>query len=292
MFKNIKAPEFPNDLQWFNSKPLMIAELKGRAVLIDFWTYSCVNCLRTLPHLRHWHELYSDKGLVIIGVHAPEFEFEKNPSNVRRALKEFDIKYPVVLDSDYLIWSLYSNNAWPRKFLINKEGRIIYDHSGEGDYEETEQAIQNSLLEINREVGLPEIQKTAGAENNGVCYPATSEIYLGSLRGRPGKIWNYGGDWKIHSEFIEHQNKGGDLKDFISLHFESFEVNLVMGTKDSQPAELKLELDGQPFGNIKIMDYKMYNLLKFNDFRRGQLKIYCNSDQLRAYAFTFKGCKE
>lgn len=297
MFKNIKAPEFPTELQWFNSKPLTIAELKGKAVLIDFWTYSCVNCLRTLPHLKRWAEFYRDKGLVIIGVHAPEFEFEKNPSNVKRALEEFDIKYPVVLDSDYFIWSLYSNNAWPRKFLINKEGRIIYDHSGEGDYEKTEAAIQRALLEINPNLEFPAIAKAgvgdgALSASRQVCYPATSEIYLGSLRGRPGKIWNYEGDWKIYPEFIEHQSKNKEFKDFILLNFESFEVNLVLGTKDNQPAELKLELDGQPAGILKITDYKMYNLLQFGDFRKGQLKIYCNSDQLRFYAFTFKGCKE
>ncbi|MBI2591455.1 MAG: redoxin domain-containing protein [Candidatus Brennerbacteria bacterium] len=290
MFKNIKAPEFPAELQWFNSGPFAMAGLKGKAVLIDFWTYSCINCLRTLPHLKRWHELYSDKGLVIIGVHAPEFEFEKNPSNVRRALKEFDIKYSVVLDSDYLIWSLYSNNAWPRKFLINKEGRIIYDHSGEGNYEETEVAIQKALLELNPDVKLPVVEKAAGA--GGVCYPATPEIYLGSLRGRFGKIWNFEGDWKIFPEFIEHQGKGKEFTDFILLNFESFEVNLVAGTKDGQPAELKLELDGQPYGSLKIQDYKMYNLFKAAEFRRGQLKISCNFDGLRAFAFTFKGCKE
>lgn len=297
MFKNIKAPEFPNNLQWFNSEPLLMARLKGKAVLIDFWTYSCVNCLRTLPHLRCWHDLYKDKGLVIIGVHAPEFEFEKNVSNVRRALKEFEIEYPVVLDSDYLIWSLYSNNAWPRKFLINKESRIVYDHSGEGNYEEIEAAIQQALLEINPKFELPVIEKAVSGggtvpAGRQVCYPATSEIYFGSLRGRAGKIWNYEGDWKIYPEFIEHQNKSRDFKDFILLNFESFEVNLVLGIKDNQPAELKLELDGRPFGGVKVSDYKMYNLLKFDDFRHGQLKIFCNSDQLRAYAFTFKGCKE
>ncbi|MEK7146865.1 MAG: redoxin family protein, partial [Patescibacteria group bacterium] len=291
----IKAPEFPVELQWFNSGPLTMAGLKGKAVLIDFWTYSCVNCLRALPYLKRWHELYAVRGLVIIGVHAPEFEFEKNSSNVKRAIKEFEIKYPVVLDSDYLIWSLYSNNAWPRKFLINKEGRIIYDHAGEGDYEETEAAIQQALLEINFNLKLPLIEKVAGT--GGICYPATPEIYLGSLRGRSGKIWNYEGDWKVYSEFIEHQNKSRDFsasggKDFILLNFESFEVNLVAGIKDGESAELKLELDGQPVDILKVQDYKMYNLLRFKDFRRGQLKIYCNSDNVRAFAFTFGGCKE
>src|SRR5258708_3755424 len=120
----MKSPEFPNDLRWFNSKPLQMKDLRGsKAVLIDFWAYSCVNCIRTLPHVKSWHEKYAALGLVIVGVHTPEFEFEKDISNVQRAVKHFEIPYPVVMDSDYQIWSLYSNNVWPRKFLINKGGQ-------------------------------------------------------------------------------------------------------------------------------------------------------------------------
>lgn len=284
----MKSPEFPRDLHWFNSKPLRMSDLSGRVVLIDFWTYSCVNCLRTLPHLKRWHELYAEKGLVIIGVHTPEFEFEKSPTNVSRALSEFGIKYPVVLDSDYLIWSLYSNSVWPRKFLINKDGRIVYDHAGEGGYGETEKEIQKALLEINSRMKLPAVAEAEGS--GGVCLPTTPETYLGSLRGRAGKVWNFEGNWRVFPEFIEHQMKTKEFKDFILLNFEAAEVNLVLGTKDDQPAEIKVEVDGQEAGNIKVNSYKMFNLFKANELRRGQIKIYSNSDNLRAYAFTFGGC--
>lgn len=287
----MKAPEFPQNLQWFNSKPLTISELRGKTVLIDFWTYSCVNCIRALPYLKEWHKKYADKGLVIVGVHTPEFEFEKDYENVQKALKELNIEYPVVLDSDYLLWNLYANQWWPRKFLVDKDGQIIYDHIGEGGYEETEKEIQTALLAIDPTLKLPAAAKAMTSESGGVCYPTTPETYLGALRGQPGSVWNYDGQWQIHREYIEHTGNSKDFEDYISLKFMAFEVNLVLGTKDGQPAEVKLELNGKEIGKIKITEYKMYNLFKSSDYTTGKLKIYSNSDNLRAYAFTFGGCK-
>lgn len=285
----MRAPEFPEKLQWFNSKPLKMTGLKGKAALIDFWTYSCVNCIRTLPHLKEWHKKYADKGLVIIGVHTPEFEFEKDSAKVQKALQDFDIKYPVVLDSDYLIWNLYSNHWWPRKFLVDKDGKIIYDHVGEGGYEETEKEIQTALLAINPELKLGETTHESGT--GGVCYPTTPETYLGALRGQPGTVWNYQGEWQIHREYIEYTRDTKDFEDFISLKFMAFEVNLVLGAKNGKPAEIKLVLDGQPLKTIKVADHKMYNLFKSDKYTRGTLKIYVKNEGLKAYAFTFGGCE-
>ena len=139
-----KAPELAAG-SWINSQPLSIADLKGKVVMVDFWTYSCINCIRTLPHMNAWQEKYADKGLIIIGIHTPEFEFEKNYANVKFAVEKYGIKYPVVQDNDYKTWRAYGNSYWPRKYLIDKEGNIRYDHIGEGGYEETEKVIQQLL---------------------------------------------------------------------------------------------------------------------------------------------------
>ena len=234
--------------------------MRGKnAVLVDFWTYSCINCIRTLPHLKKWHEEYGSTslttgkpGLVVVGVHTPEFEFEKNVENVARAVKDFGIEYPVVMDSDYQIWSLYSNNAWPRKFLINKDGQIVYDHSGEGGYRETEEAIQKALLELNPELKLPSIAEAIGsaAGSGGICFPTTPEIYLGSMRGHSEKFWNYQGTWKVFSEYIEHERKTESFEDYIVLNFEASEVNLVMEMPGERAAKVRLELNGKLLRDI------------------------------------------
>ncbi len=286
----MNAPEFPKNLKWFNSEPLTMAALRGRAVLIDFWTYSCVNCVRTLPYLKEWHERYSGKGLTIVGVHTPEFEFEKDPANVEKAIRDFGIKYPVVLDSEYLIWNSYSNHWWPRKFLINKDGKIVYDHVGEGGYQEAEHEIQKALREISSSIELPTTTKEEGS--GGICYPTTPEIYLGSERGLSGKIWNYEGNWKIYTQYIEHAAKTTDFRDFILLKYQANEINLVLGTKDGKPAKIKVERNGEPLQEITVDSHRMYNLFKTEKHESGELKIYSDSDNLQAYAFTFGGCEK
>ena len=164
------APELTGTGRWINSEPLSLSELRGRVVLIDFWTYSCINCIRTIPYLNEWHTKYADDGLVIIGVHTPEFEFEKNYDNVNAAVARYGIEYPVVQDNEYATWRAYKNNFWPRKYIVDKEGVIRYDHIGEGGYEETEHVIQ-TLLGIDGTVtsgALPDFSKIG-----------TPELYLG-----------------------------------------------------------------------------------------------------------------
>ncbi len=289
----LHAPEFPNDLRWFNlpaqagSKPLSLKDLRGKAVLLDFWTYSCVNCIRTLPHLRAWQEKYAAAGLVVIGVHTPEFEFEKDVSNVGRALKQFDIKYPVVMDSDYQIWSLYANEAWPRKILIDKDGKAAYDHAGEGNYKETEEAIQKALLEINPKLKLLAVSAEEGS--GGVCLPTTPETYLGTMRGRPGKLWRAVGEWKTHQEFIEHERTTEQFEDYLTLQFEGAEVNLVMSSTSERPAKVRVEMDGKLVRELEVKEPKMYNLLAGHKKGKGELRIFTKDQGFRAYAFTFGG---
>lgn len=141
------APEFKGIDKWLNSAPLTIEGLRGKVVLVDFWTYTCINCIRTLPHVVKWHQAYKDKGLVVVGVHTPEYAFERKTSNVQDALKRFGITFPVAQDNRYDTWDAYSNRYWPAFYLINKQGRIVYTHFGEGKYAETEAAIRRLLAE-------------------------------------------------------------------------------------------------------------------------------------------------
>jgi thiol-disulfide isomerase/thioredoxin len=141
------APEFVNITQWLNSEPLTMQGLRGKVVLVDFWTYACGNCVNTLPYVKQWYDKYKDQGLVVVGVHTPEFPFEKSTANVQAALKRFDIRYPVAQDNAYGTWSAYRNQYWPATYLIDAEGRIVYQHYGEGRYKETEAEIQKLLAQ-------------------------------------------------------------------------------------------------------------------------------------------------
>jgi thiol-disulfide isomerase/thioredoxin len=142
-----KAPEFTGIGKWLNSEPLTVAGLRGKVVLVDFWTYSCINCINTLPHVRQWYDKYRDKGLVVVGVHTPEFAFEKSTGNVQAALKRFDIRYPVAQDNAYATWNAWRNQYWPALYLVDARGNVVYKHFGEGQYAETEAAIQKALAE-------------------------------------------------------------------------------------------------------------------------------------------------
>src|SRR3989344_6720269 len=171
-----EAPELIYGGEWFNSEPLLLKELRGKVVLVDFWTYTCINCIRTLPYLNDWHSKYSASGLVIIGVHSPEFDFEKNIDNVRDAVAKYEIKYPVVQDNDFRTWRAYGNQYWPRKYIVDKEGNVRFDHISEGGYEETEKVIQDLLKEIKP---LNATSTTTQAETTDFSRIATPEIYLG-----------------------------------------------------------------------------------------------------------------
>ncbi|UZN52058.1 thioredoxin family protein [Cupriavidus cauae] len=142
-----RAPEFAGIERWLNSQPLSMEGLRGKVVLVDFWTYSCINCINTLPYIKQWHDKYKDQGLVVVGVHTPEFPFEKSTANVQAAIKRFDIRYPVAQDNRYATWSAYHNRYWPALYLVDAEGRIVYQHFGEGQYAETEAAIRNALAQ-------------------------------------------------------------------------------------------------------------------------------------------------
>jgi thiol-disulfide isomerase/thioredoxin len=141
----VPAPEFTGIEKWLNSEPLTMESLRGKVVLVDFWTYTCINCIRTLPYVTSWHQKYKDQGLVVVGVHTPEFPFERSTPNVEKALQRFGITYPVAQDNRYATWEAYRNQYWPAAYLIDKQGKVVYSHFGEGRYQETEAEIQRLL---------------------------------------------------------------------------------------------------------------------------------------------------
>lgn len=325
-FGKVRAPEFPASLTWLNSPALSLKRLNGRLILIDFWTYSCVNCLRTQPHLNDWHKKYADLGLTIIGVHTPEFDFEKIESNVARAIKDERIKYPVVLDPDYKVWNLYANRWWPRKFLIDQRGYIIYDHVGEGAYAETEMEIQSALSAIGAK-NLP-IIKPDTSLGGGVCYRTTAETYLGFVRGRFGNIEHLSpgqemafqsgqehepdlvylhGHWTITNDSLAHTRALSSATEYLILKYSAFSVNLVMRSLSAKPAILEVEFDGLPLPadmigeDVKIgkdgralcaiKEARMYRLVNAKTYHQGTLKLKTAADNLEMFAFTFGGCE-
>ncbi|MGC1105081.1 MAG: redoxin domain-containing protein [Candidatus Acidiferrales bacterium] len=184
----VHAPEF--GATWLNSPAIELRALRGRVVLVDFWDYTCANCLRTLPYMTEWHKRYGEKGLTIIGVHTPEFSFAANEKFVRAAVERFGIRYPVVLDNGYAIWHAYANRYWPAKYLIDKDGYIRFFHFGEGDYGSTEEAIQMLLRETTPSAEFPAVMAPVRDTDKpgAVCYRTTPELYLGNKRGKLGNL--------------------------------------------------------------------------------------------------------
>ncbi len=285
-----QAPELREIEGWINSPPLTIEGLKGKVILIDFWTYSCINCIRTLPYLENWYAKYKDKGFVIIGVHTPEFEFEKDKKNVERAAQQLGVKYPIALDNRYGTWNAYHNSFWPAKYLIDQEGRIRMEHFGEGDYGETENAIRNLL-------GLPPLEMASEEKPR---LPITPETYLGLARGNrytseinltpqistynyksPLPIDQVGlkGTWLVEPEFIQAASDNC----FLDLNFEAAEVYLVLAGNVKTPVEVYL--DGTLVNSFVVNEDRKYDIVR-TTYGRHSLSLKIPSG-VRAYAFTF-----
>jgi thiol-disulfide isomerase/thioredoxin len=260
----VRAPEIGR--VWLNSPPVSFRQLRGRVVLVDFWDYTCVNCIRTLPYVQTWHERYKDKGLTVIGVHTPEFTFAQYESNVERGIREFGLTYPIVVDSNREIWKAFANRYWPTKYLLDKDGYLRYGHFGEGAYAETEQAIHELLLEIDPAITLPDLTEPIREEDHAgaVCYRASGELYLGNARGRIGNeggfkedaIADYifsgspeenffyaSGRWASTAEYFEAVENGPHT---LQLKYEAAAVNLVMACPRGASAEVVVLQDGKP----------------------------------------------
>jgi thiol-disulfide isomerase/thioredoxin len=272
-----QMPSLDGAIQWLNSPPLTPAQLRGKVVLVDFWTYSCINCLRALPYVQAWAKKYADKGLVVIGVHTPEFAFEKVPDNVRRATRDLGVTYPVALDNDYKIWRAFNNQYWPAHYFIDGRGRIRHHHFGEGEYDTSEKVIQQLLAEAGRQdvpggIVDPRAQGAqASAAPGGAHSP---ETYIGYARGsnfaatpfpvkfdQPAEYrtpatltlnqWGLSGRWTIASEKSSLVRPGGK----ITFRFQARDLHLVLGPgADGRPVRFKVTLDGRAPGADHGMD--------------------------------------
>jgi thiol-disulfide isomerase/thioredoxin len=286
---------------WLNSEPLGPAELRGRVVLVNFWTLTCINWLRQEPYVRAWSQAYRDDGLVVIGVHTPEFSFEHNIDGVRQATVERAIDYPVAVDNDYELWSAFANHYWPALYFVDRDGVIRDQHFGEGRYEESERVIQ-ALLGVERE--------PVSIEGVGVEAPAdwdhlgTPETYLG--QGRGGQLasstdrlrlnqWALSGEWTIGAESIVLEQAGGS----ITFRFHARDAHLVLAPGSQEPIPFRLLVDGEAPGPSAGVDVdeagsgvlregRMYQLVREHDAVRDRtLEITFLEPGAEAYAFTF-----
>jgi thiol-disulfide isomerase/thioredoxin len=282
---------------WLNSEPLTPEGLRGHAVLVDIWTYSCINWLRTLPYVRAWHETYGDRGLVVVGVHAPEFGFEHDLGNVRRAADDLGVGYPVVIDNDFAIWRSLDNHYWPALYLVDGEGRIRFEHFGEGAYEESERAIQQ-LLGVDGDL----VRVDAGGLAEAADWDAvrSPETYVGRAGGQPhtGELalnqWSLAGEWTVDDESATLDAAGGS----IDFRFEARDLNLVLAPGDAG-TRFTVSLDGEPPGDDHGLDAgasgegaveqpRMYQLIRQRGpIRPRTFQITFLDPGVRAYVFTF-----
>ena len=310
----VHLPSLDGATTWLNSEPLGPAELRGHVVLVNFWTWTCINWLRQEPYVRAWSRAYRDDGLIVVGVHTPEFSFEHDIDGVRRATEERAIDYPVAVDNDYAIWDAFANRYWPALYFADRDGIVRDEHFGEGRYEKLERVLQK-LLGVDREL--------ASVEARGVEAEAdwehleTAETYLGYWRGTglvsservvpderhafrlppslPLNHWALAGEWTIGPERITLEEAGGT----IALRFHARDGHLVLSPGTSGPIPFRVRVDGRPpgpsagvdvdeDGNGLLRDGRMYQLVRQHDAVRDRtLEITFSEPGAEAYAFTF-----
>jgi thiol-disulfide isomerase/thioredoxin len=299
-----RAPELHGTQRWFNTsggRPLTLRSLRRRVVLLDFWTYSCINCIRTLPALRAWDGRYRHDGLTIIGLHAPEFPFERDAGNVERAIARNGLRYAVAQDNDFTNWSAYGNQYWPAKYLIDARGRVRYVHFGEGGYDKTERAIRTLLAEaghgrlgqmaaarIERPEGVQTPESYLGSERaerflNGAIEPGTHDYRLpgSGLAALPPSHLAYHGRWRIDASHATAAGRGAR----IYLHFSASRAFLVLGARGG-PHTVRVELDGRPRGTVTVRGNRLYELVRLRRPGDHQLTLTL-APGTEAYAFTF-----
>jgi thiol-disulfide isomerase/thioredoxin len=298
------APDFAGLTNWINSPPLTLESLRGKVVLVDFWTYSCINCIRTLPYVEKWYQAYASRGLVIIGINTPEFAFEHVPANVAAAVKHDGIKYPVALDNNYDTWNAFQNDSWPADYLIDQSGNIRYTSVGEGDYPTTERAIQQ-LLGLNMSLQTP-------TSNVPISEVQTPETYFGTNRASgfagPGTLaegtdtfragsnldlnsWTLGGSWQIAPENITSHSDSSTL----TFRFSAKNVYMVAGSAGNTPSTVKVSLDSNSAGDFgsdaaggqaTVSGSRLYNIVSLPQAGTGTVTLTVPSG-VSLYTFTF-----
>ena len=314
LFERLHMPSFEGATAWLNSEPLGPAELRGRVVLVDFWTFTCINWLRTEPYIRAWSKAYRNDGLLVVGVHTPEFSFEHEIDRIRQAVEERGIDYPVAVDNEYGVWKAFDNHYWPALYFIDRDGRIVDHHFGEGRYEQSERVIQQ-LLGVDRE--LVSVTGTGVEAEADWEHLRSPETYLGYLRtehfASPGGAesngrrsyelpehlrvnhWALGGEWTIDRERAVLEEAGGR----IAFRFHARDAHLVLSPGARGPIPFRLLLDGEPpgpahgvdvdaDGNGVLRDGRMYQLVRAPDEVRDRtLEVTFLEPGAEAYVFTF-----
>ena len=293
------APNFVGIDHWLNSDPLTISQLRGKVVLVDFWTYSCINCIRTLPHVTSWYDTYKDQGFVVIGVHAPEFAFEHETNNVAAAIKQYGIHYPVAQDNELTTWTAYNNQYWPAEYLIDASGTIRDAHFGEGNYDQTEANIRALLKELKQTTSLPSATKIADTTPNENLSP---ETYLGMNR-RTGYLagatpaalrvdrWTDKGQWRDSPTFIT----SGQAGDTIAYRFSGKDAYLILTPPPSGSTAVQILVDGQAQtagtdasnGIIMVNGDRLYHLAHFSDSGTHLLALTFTNPGTKVFTFTF-----
>jgi cytochrome c biogenesis protein CcdA/thiol-disulfide isomerase/thioredoxin len=305
------APEFVGLQQWINGNPQKMSELKGKVVLVDFWTYSCINCIRNNPYIEKWYEAYKDQGFEVIGVHAPEFSFEKVPANVQKAVKDQHITYPVALDNNFDTWNAYSNRSWPASYLIDQDGKVRRIHEGEGKYKESEEAIRTLLSEKGAKLSSMTV---TGNDDAPISQKQTPETYLGSSRasnfaGKPALAaaavstftasqtldtndWSLSGTWEVQPQKIIARGSST-----LTFHIAAKDVYIVGGS--ATPKDLTVMLDGKPIqqtgyagsdvkdGKATLGESKLYRLVAFPKFMDNHTLTLSVPDGVELNVFTF-----
>ncbi len=313
------APEITDPTGFVNTAPFKLSSfVENKVVLLDFWTYSCINCIRTIPYLNAWYDKYKDQGLVIVGIHTPEFDFEHSRDNVSTAAVQYNIKYPIVLDNNQGTWEAYQNLYWPHEFLIDMDGFIVYDHVGEGHYADTEQAIQKVLKERNDALGTNMTVATGTANPSGMITidpvsVQSPETYFGAERnvmladGRPlvngpqtlsatnasgTSRLMLDGTWNFEDQYATNQSANAKI-------FYTYSAkNVYMVASADQPVNAQVFIDGKPAGSfagtdvsanggITIQANKLYNLVNGPSYGTHTIEIIIPSAGLKAYTFTF-----
>jgi cytochrome c biogenesis protein CcdA/thiol-disulfide isomerase/thioredoxin len=301
------APAIQGITAWINSQPLQLSQLKNKVVLIDFWAYSCINCIRTMPYLKDWYAKYHDKGFVIIGVHAPEFEFERDYNNVKNSAEKNGLTYPIALDNNFITWQNYNNRYWPAHYLIDKQGNVVYQHFGEGNYDITENNIRY-LLGLNATIPTQAEQQTES-------WSQTPETYLGYDRAdsfsSPESMakdtvkhytfptvlndndWALNGEWNILSQRIVSQAPNAAIK----IRFVAKKVFVVMGSATGKSIPVKVTLNGEAVVNEKGKDvnngmmqvdqHTLYEAIVLKTPQTGVLELTALAPGLEIYTFTF-----
>ena len=301
---------------------------KSKVVLIDIWDYTCVNCIRTLPYIKQWADKYKDKGLVVVGVHSPEFEFEKQPKNLLSAINRLGLGYPIIADNEFEIWNSLANKYWPAKYLFDEHGILRTTHFGEGEYQEFEAFLQKILLERDSTLALPPLDDLVRSTDKpgAVCYRPTPETYLGFSRNHPGntevtepgKVVKFSlpkkldedrlyfeGSWQIEREFAQ---PSGDGMSKVLIDYQAKEVNLVIHPQGKSNFKVLIEQDGKPVNPdsrgtdlveengrtfIFVSEPRMYNLINNSKFGHFFLRLTSGDPALGAFAFSFTSdCKE